>query len=101
VHCCRVSASPLLSGTTVEGGVAVFRTSPTSDRNDVASRANLPPDWVGRIREALDEDRFVLYSQPSFLSRRPGQRGAPDSYGGPHGEIIEPVISWAWPRNTA
>lgn len=60
------SATPLSNGTmTVPGVVVVFRdvTGEKSERLRVKHElAKLT--WVGRIREALDEDRFVLYSQP-------------------------------------
>ena len=47
--------------------------------------------WVGRIREALDEDRLVLYSQPIFPLR-----GGPPSEEllirmvGRNGDVIAP-----------
>jgi PAS domain S-box-containing protein len=60
-----LSASPLLSGTAIEGAVVVFRdvTEERAERIRVA-REMAALSWVGRIREALDEDRMVLYSQP-------------------------------------
>jgi PAS domain S-box-containing protein len=60
-----LSASPLLSGTTVEGAVVVFRdiTEERSERLRI-ERELAALTWVGRIREALDEDRLVLYAQP-------------------------------------
>jgi PAS domain S-box-containing protein len=60
-----VSASPLLSGSSVEGAVVVFRdiTEEKSERLRV-KRELAALTWVGRIREALDENRLVLYSQP-------------------------------------
>jgi PAS domain S-box-containing protein len=60
-----LTASPLLSGTVVEGAVVVFRdvTEERSERIRVA-RELAALSWVGRIREALDEGRLVLYSQP-------------------------------------
>jgi EAL domain-containing protein (putative c-di-GMP-specific phosphodiesterase class I) len=68
-----ISASPLLSGTTVDGAVVVFRdiTEERSERLRVA-REITALTWVGRIREALDEDRFVLYSQPIFPLKEGG-----------------------------
>jgi PAS domain S-box-containing protein len=88
-----VSASPLLSGTTVEGGVAVFRdiTDERSERRRI-SRELAALTWVGRIREALDEDRFVLYSQPIVPLK--GGRASEElliRMVGRNGEIIEPV----------
>jgi PAS domain S-box-containing protein len=60
-----VSGSPLLSGSSVEGAVVVFRdiTEEKSERLRV-KRELAALTWVGRIREALDENRLVLYSQP-------------------------------------
>ena len=60
-----ISASPLFVGTSVGGAVVVFRdiTEESSERLRV-SRELTALTWVGRIREALDEDRLVLYSQP-------------------------------------
>ncbi len=40
--------------------------------------------WVGRIREALDEDRLVLYSQPIVpLTGGQPERGASAPHGRP------------------
>ncbi len=87
-----VSASPLLSGTVVEGAVVVFRDM-TRER---AERLRISQDlaaltWVGRIREALDESRFVLYAQP-IVPLKGGQ--ASDELLirmiGRDGEIIQP-----------
>ena len=60
-----VSGSPLLNGSSVEGAVVVFRdiTEEKSERLRV-KRELAGLTWVGRIREALDENRLVLYSQP-------------------------------------
>lgn len=60
-----ITASPLISGTVAEGAVVVFRdiTDERSERLRV-KRELAALTWVGRIREALDEDRLVLYSQP-------------------------------------
>jgi PAS domain S-box-containing protein len=59
------SAAPLLSGTNVRGAVVVFRdtTEESAERTRVQRELNVLT-WVGRIREALDEGRLVLYSQP-------------------------------------
>jgi PAS domain S-box-containing protein len=59
------SASPLLSGSNVEGTVVVFHdiTEEKADQARMQRELNALT-WVGRIREALDEGRFVLYSQP-------------------------------------
>ena len=59
------SAAPLMSGTHVRGVVVVFRdTSVEHAEEDRAKRELDTLAWVGRIRDALDQDRFVLYSQP-------------------------------------
>ena len=60
-----ISASPLVSGASVEGAVIVFRdiTAEKSERLRV-KRELAALTWVGRIRDALDENRMVLYSQP-------------------------------------
>jgi PAS domain S-box-containing protein len=59
------SAGPLRSGADVRGVVVAFRD--TTDEQTERSRAQRELDaltWVGRIRDALDDDRLVLYSQP-------------------------------------
>jgi PAS domain S-box-containing protein len=59
------SAAPLRAGAAVRGVVVVFRD--TSAENSEAQRRKRELDkiaWVGRIRDALDEDRMTLYSQP-------------------------------------
>ena len=60
-----ISASPLLSGSKVEGAVVVFRdiTDEKSERLRVKRELDALT-WVGRMREALDDSRMVLYSQP-------------------------------------
>ncbi len=59
------SAAPLRAGAAIHGVVVVFRD--TSAENSEAERRSRELDkiaWVGRIRDALDEDRMTLYSQP-------------------------------------
>ena len=59
------SAAPLRAGAAIRGVVVVFRD--TSAENSEAERRKRELDkiaWVGRIRDALDEDRMTLYSQP-------------------------------------
>ena len=61
------SAAPLRVATAAQGVVVVFRD--ISDEKDEAARALRELSalsWVGRIRDALNEDRFVLYAQPIF-----------------------------------
>ena len=60
-----VSASPLMSGSLVDGAVVVFRD--ITEEKAERLRVNRELDaltWVGRMREALDDNRFVLYFQP-------------------------------------
>jgi EAL domain-containing protein (putative c-di-GMP-specific phosphodiesterase class I) len=72
------SSAPLRSGTTVEGVVVVFRDI-TDERDELGriQRDLAALSWLGRIRDALDEDRMVLHSQPVISAR-----------GGPPGEEL-------------
>lgn len=59
------SAAPLRAGASIRGVVVVFRD--TTAENSESQRRKRELDkiaWVGRIRDALDEDRMTLYSQP-------------------------------------
>ncbi len=59
------SSAPLLSEETIGGVVVVFRDVTEEKKEEAALRRELAAlSWVGRIRDALDEGRFVLYSQP-------------------------------------
>jgi PAS domain S-box-containing protein len=59
------SSAPLQSEATIEGVVVVFRDVTEEKREEEALRRELAAlSWVGRIRDALDENRLVLYSQP-------------------------------------
>jgi PAS domain S-box-containing protein len=59
------SAAPLMNRTHVRGVVVVFRdTSVERAEEDRARRELDTLAWVGRIRDALDQDRLVLYAQP-------------------------------------
>ena len=59
------SSAPLRSGQTVHGVVVVFRdTTEEKKERDAAQRELATLSWVGRIRDALDEERLVLYAQP-------------------------------------
>ena len=59
------SSAPLRSGTTIKGVVVVFRDI-TDERDELGrvQRDLAALSWLGRIRDALDEDRMVLHSQP-------------------------------------
>jgi PAS domain S-box-containing protein len=59
------SSAPLMDGTTVRGVVVVFRDTTAEQADEDRVRRGLDTlAWVGRIRDALDEDRLVLHSQP-------------------------------------
>jgi EAL domain-containing protein (putative c-di-GMP-specific phosphodiesterase class I) len=65
VSCAASSAAPLLNETTVRGTVVVFRDVTEEKAEQARVQRELDAlTWVGRIRDALDEDRLVLYSQP-------------------------------------
>jgi EAL domain-containing protein (putative c-di-GMP-specific phosphodiesterase class I) len=64
------SSAPLRGRRTGNGAVVVFRDT-TEDNNE---RARVEEElaalsWVGRIRDALDEDRLVLHAQPIVSAR--------------------------------
>jgi PAS domain S-box-containing protein len=59
------SAAALGNGAANQGVVVVFRDITEEKKEQAALQRELATlNWVGRIRDALDEDRFVLYSQP-------------------------------------
>jgi PAS domain S-box-containing protein len=59
------SSAPLRSGPTVQGVVVVFRDITEEKKEQAAAQRELDAlTWVGRIRDAIDENRLVLYSQP-------------------------------------
>jgi PAS domain S-box-containing protein len=59
------SSAPLRSGSIVRGAVVVFHDTTEEKAEQTRVRRELDAlSWVGRIRDALDEDRLVLYSQP-------------------------------------
>ena len=69
------SSAPLRSGPAVEGVVVVFRDITEEREEQGAVQRDLAAlSWLGRIRDALDEDRLVLYSQP-IVAADGGQPG--------------------------
>ena len=59
------SAAPLRRGGKVRGAVVVFRDITKEKAEKALVQRELDRvTWVGRIRDALDEHRMVLYSQP-------------------------------------
>ena len=59
------SGSPLRTGHAITGSVIVFRDISAEKDEEVRAKRELDAlTWVGRIRDALEDDRLVLYSQP-------------------------------------
>jgi PAS domain S-box-containing protein len=86
------SAAPLMNGPWVRGAVVVFRdTTAEQAESDRAQRALDTLVWVGRVRDALDQDRLKLFSQPivPLTGGRPAQELLLRMVG-PEGEIIRP-----------
>ena len=87
-----LSSAPLHGEATIEGVVVVFRDITDEKKEQAALRRELAAlSWVDRIRDALDEDRLILYSQPIV----PLGRGHPAEevllrMVGRDGEIIPP-----------
>jgi PAS domain S-box-containing protein len=87
------SSSPFTTDMGASGSVVVF--SDITDRKArelQASRAIEELAWVGRIRDALDEDRLVLYAQPiiDVISGETVQHELLVRMVGPAGEVIQP-----------
>ena len=86
------SAAPLMNGPRVRGVVVVFRdTTAEEAESDRAQRALDTLVWVGRVRDAIDQDRLKLFSQP--IVPLTGGRPAKElllRMVGPGGEIIRP-----------
>lgn len=87
------SAAPLFSGAAVRGSVVVFRDTTEEQTELLRGQRELDSlTWVGRIQEALDEERLVLYSQPIIALKE----GAHDSQEllvrmiGRDGEMVPP-----------
>ncbi len=86
------SAAPLRNGWKANGIVVVFRD--ISDEHAEHERIRRELDtlaWVGRIRDAIDEDRLTLYAQPilPLTGGRPRQELLLRMIG-PKGEVIAP-----------
>src|SRR5664279_1119168 len=59
------SSAPLRSGTAIQGVVVAFRDITQEKVEQAALHRELAAlTWIGRIRDAIDEHRLILYSQP-------------------------------------
>ena len=70
------SSAPVQSGRTLQGVVVVFRDITDEKKEQAAAQRELDNlTWLGRIRDAIDENRLVLYSQPitALAGGRPGE----------------------------
>jgi PAS domain S-box-containing protein len=70
------SAAPLRMGTRTTGVVVVFRDASKEEAEEARVRRELDTlAWVGRTRDAIDEHRLMLYSQPivPLAGGRPSQ----------------------------
>ena len=81
-----------MDGTTIRGVVVVFRDTSAEHADEDRVRRGLDTlAWVGRIRDALDGDRLVLYSQPIVpLAGGPPSQELLLRMIGSGGEIIPP-----------
>lgn len=88
------SAAPLLDEFGASGVVVVFRdTTEEKDERARIQRELEALSWVGRIRDAFTENRFVLYSQPivALSEGKPGEELLIRMIGR-DGEVILPGI---------
>ncbi len=86
------SAAPLMRGNSLDGVVVVFRDRTDEQAKEERARRELDTlAWVGRIRDAFDQDRMVLFSQPivPLAGGRPSQELLLRMIGG-GGEVILP-----------
>ena len=87
------SAAPLRSGSTINGLVVAFRDITEENREQAGIQRELAAlSWIGRVRDAIDEDRLVLYTQPivPLNGGRPGEELLLRMLGR-DGEIIQPA----------
>jgi PAS domain S-box-containing protein len=70
------SSAPLRSGPALQGVVVVFHDITEQKKEQATAQRELDAlTWLGRIRDAIDENRLVLYSQPivPLAGGRPGE----------------------------
>jgi PAS domain S-box-containing protein len=86
------TASPLLTDN-VRGAVVVFDDITEREAEVLRIERELEKlSWVGRIRDALDQDRFVLYSQPivDLTTNEVVQNELLIRMLSPEGDVVEP-----------
>lgn len=86
------SAAPLKRDEEVHGVVVVFADRSADQAQEEEARRELDTlAWIGRIRDAIDEDRLILYSQPivPLADGEPGEELLLRMVG-PSGETILP-----------
>ena len=86
------SAAPLHLGASDPGVVVVFRDTTLERIEQNRVRRELDAlTWLGRVQDALDEDRFVLYTQPIVsLSGGPAREELLLRMITPGGEVVSP-----------
>jgi PAS domain S-box-containing protein len=87
------SSAPLRCGSAINGLVVAFRDITEERREQAGIQRELAAlSWIGRIRDAIDEDRLVLYAQPivPLKGGRPGEELLLRMLGR-DGEIIPPA----------
>jgi PAS domain S-box-containing protein len=87
------SSAPVRSGRTLQGVVVVFRDITDEKKEQAAAQRELDAlTWLGRIRDAIDDNRLVLYSQPivPLADSRPGEELLLRMIGRDN-EIIQPL----------
>jgi len=86
------SGAPLRSGDVVTGSVIIFRDTTEEKAEQVRAQRELDAlTWVGRTRDALEDDRLVLYSQPIVsLTGGQGSEELLIRMVGRDGEIVAP-----------
>lgn len=88
-----VTPLPAESSSEPEGWVVVFRDiSERKRREEVVHERSEHAEWMARINDGLENDRFVLYAQPivDLTTRRVVQHELLIRLRAPHGELIAP-----------
>ena len=98
------SSAPLRVGSSIrEAPSSCSAISPRNKETQARVQRELAAlSWVGRIRDALDEDRLVLYSQPivPLGGGKPERRAAAADDRADPARSSCPAASCRWPRST-